>query len=108
LLETAVVTRFYRNLGLLQFRGPILRELFGLATWEELSIDLILPSNTDFVAIRVDAFEDVFNDLTTGEFDGHFADAVSLVTYVVPEPATGLLLACGLAMLSVRRRGWAV
>jgi hypothetical protein len=47
-------------------------------TWEPVVAELTLPANTDFVAVQVVAWEDVYNDVNQPEFDGHYADAVSL------------------------------
>lgn len=69
-------------------------------TWENISVDLILPIETDFIAIDVLAGENIFNDASGEEFDGHYADAVSLT--IIPEPATLLLV--GLGALTLRRK----
>jgi hypothetical protein len=47
-------------------------------TWELATIDLVLPTNTDFFVIEVAASENIFNDGGDPEFDGHYADAVSV------------------------------
>ncbi|GAJ14389.1 unnamed protein product, partial [marine sediment metagenome] len=73
------------------------------ARWEQGSTSLLLPAGTDFLSLRIMAVENIFNDGTMPEFDGHYADATYLDIDVIPEPATlGLLLVGGLAML--RRR----
>jgi len=53
-------------------------------TWEEISFDMQLPIETTFLVVKIAAREDVFNDYSYPEFDGHFADAVSVV--IVSEP----------------------
>ena len=64
---------------------------------------LELPANTDFVSIRILAFENVYEDATGVEFDGHYADGLSMT--IVPEPGTFLLVAMGgAAFLRKRRR----
>ena len=46
-------------------------------TWELCSVELALPTNTDFVTIGIYATEDIYNDLVLPEYDGHFADSVT-------------------------------
>jgi len=71
-----------------------------LATWETVALsDIPLPTTTTYVMLELLAREDVFNDATNPEFDGHYADAVSLMLTVVPEP-TGLVLVMS-ALMSV-------
>ena len=73
------------------------------STWEKLSIEpLEVPANTDYLAVLVVASENVFNDSSSPEFDGHYIDAVSL--FVVPEPASALLIGVLLASMSLRRK----
>lgn len=74
-----------------------------VATWESTSMALRLPSGTDYLCVIVYAAEDVYNDASGSEFDGHYADAVSLV--LVPEPATVALVVLGGVALLARRRG---
>jgi len=74
-----------------------------LSTWEELRVSMVLPVNTDFLAVEVCSDENVFNDSTGIEFDGHYADVVSLT--IIPEPSTLSLLSFGgLALVRKRRR----
>ena len=47
-------------------------------TWEEFSLQLNLPENTGFLMLGIRAHEDIYDDSVYPEFDGHFADAVSL------------------------------
>jgi len=54
------------------------------STWEFGSATLALPAETDFIGIKVLAVENVFNDATDPEFDGHYADAVSLTIVHIP------------------------
>ncbi len=71
-----------------------------VTTWELAAAELILPANTDFVAVGLRSIENIFNDddISGVAFDGHYADAVTL--NIVPEPGTVLLLALGgLALL---------
>jgi hypothetical protein len=48
------------------------------ATWEMLSSSLTLPPDSRYLAVWVFASEDVVNDSTDPEFDGHYVDAVGL------------------------------
>ncbi|MHC4621370.1 MAG: right-handed parallel beta-helix repeat-containing protein, partial [Planctomycetota bacterium] len=45
-------------------------------TWELTTIDLVLPANTDFLVVEIAARENIFNDTSDPELDGHYADAV--------------------------------
>ncbi len=75
-----------------------------VSTWESVATTpMVLPAETDYLEVEVVAWENVYNDVSTNEFDGHYADNVSLI--VTPEPATlGLLALGGLALLRRRRR----
>ena len=72
------------------------------STWEMVSTSLLLPTGTDFLAVRLAASENVFNDGIHPEFDGHYADLVS--ANIIPEPATLLLLSVGFLGLTRYRR----
>jgi parallel beta-helix repeat protein len=56
----------------------------AVATWELNATELVLPVNTEFVAIRLWANENIYND-GVGAFDGHYADDVTL--NIVQKPA---------------------
>jgi len=72
-------------------------------TWELVTAEINLPVNTDFVVIDINAVENVFSDPgDQQEFDGHFADGISLL--FVPEPATMILFGIGFALQLMRRR----
>jgi len=74
-----------------------------LNTWELAAVEMDLPVNTDFVVISINAIENVFSDPgDQQEFDGHYADGVSLL--FVPEPATMMLFGIGFALQLMRRR----
>ncbi|MEO1294375.1 MAG: PEP-CTERM sorting domain-containing protein [Cyanobacteria bacterium J06636_16] len=70
-----------------------------ITTWEQMGTDLLLPSETDFVALRIVAGENVFNDARGIEFDGHYADAIELNINQVPEPITVLGTAAALGFV---------
>jgi len=71
-----------------------------LNTWEQAGASLTLPTGTTFVGVRISSRENVSNDTSGVEFEGHYADNVNLTIYTgiasVPEPATLTLLAAGL------------
>jgi hypothetical protein len=46
------------------------------ATWQQAAVTLTLPPATDFVTVQVCAYENVSNDRSPPEFDGHYADQV--------------------------------
>lgn len=71
------------------------------STWELVETTLALPVDTEYVAIALNAQENIFNDIAGVEFDGHYADAVSLT--IVPEPTTICLLSLGTLALWRRR-----
>jgi hypothetical protein len=51
----------------------------SLVTWQPATATMLLPAATTYLAVALGATENVYNDLQGVEFDGHFADAVSLV-----------------------------
>ncbi len=58
-----------------------------VVSWETVAVTLPIPTNATYLALRIYAHENVFNDNGSGvtEFDGHFADDVSLI---IPLPCT--------------------
>lgn len=70
------------------------------STWELVALSALAPTGSTYVALQVNAIENIRNDTEGIEFAGHYADGVTLI----PEPSTALLLGFGLAGLS-RGRG---
>lgn len=70
--------------------------------WEEVSCSLHLPTDTTFLVVKIAADEDIFNDYSYPELDGHYADASSVE--IVPEPGTICLLGFGILGLLRRRK----
>ncbi len=56
---------------------PILTDA-DVETWEELTTTWLLPAGTTFLLIHTSATENITNDETDPEFDGHYADNLSL------------------------------
>jgi hypothetical protein len=74
------------------------------ATWEQASIsNYTLPVNTTFVTVEVNAIENIHNNTSTAEFDGQFADDVTMSVNSVPEPGNLLLGATACGFLGLRR-----
>lgn len=71
-------------------------------SWESLNLILDLPMNTDYIAFRISATENVYNDLDFPEFDGHFVDATSLT--IIPTPAAFAILLPALGLFATRKR----
>ena len=49
-----------------------------ISTWEMISAELQVPPGTEYICIIISARENNENDGTNPEFDGHFADNVSV------------------------------
>jgi len=52
--------------------------------WQQASLTNTLPAGTRYVAVEIYAFEDIFDDAADPEFDGHYADDLSLVLTLLP------------------------
>ena len=48
-------------------------------TWEPATAYLVLPPNTDFLVVEIAARENIFNDSSAPELDGHYADNVFVI-----------------------------
>ena len=79
-----------------QYKTPLAVNYTGhitdsnVATWELITGDLLLPVNTDFVAVLIYAAENIVNDAVNPELDGHYADDVTfdVIAPIVAEPST--------------------
>lgn len=56
----------------------------GGAQWQQALASMVLPPGTRYVLFEIYAYEDVSNEGTTAEFDGHYADDAALVMTVLP------------------------
>jgi hypothetical protein len=78
------------------------------STWEKLTAQLVLPTDTTFIIMYMFGFENVSPN-SSPELDGHYADLVSAsVNSTVPLPAALPMFAAGLCALGLlvrRRRG---
>ena len=88
----------------LAFSGAYIYADADIDSWEYCTAQLAIPVNTDFIAIDIRLGEDVFNDTSGVEFDGHYADAVTLT--IIPEPTTLLLFGFGSVLLTIGRGRW--
>jgi hypothetical protein len=80
----------------------------NVSTWEKLTAQLLLPSDTTFIILYMFANENV-SDADSPELDGHYADLVSAEITVpgnneVPLPAAVWLFGTGLGMMGAL--GW--
>ena len=53
-------------------------------TWERMTFSTVLPVGTRFVSLQLSAKENVRDNMSLPEFDGHFADDVSLDLFQAP------------------------
>lgn len=80
-----------------------------VSTWEEAAGTWRLPTDTKYLAVELFAYENVKNDGTFPEFDGHYADDafVAIRDTAIPEPSTvvlALLGGLGLVVYTYRKR----
>ncbi len=75
-----------------------------ISTWEQLSVSMMIPQNTDFISVWIAPQENVFNDRRGTEFDGHFADDVAVSFSVVPTPGSFAILSVASVACFRRRR----
>lgn len=94
--------------------GNTLGQIFGRIqadsdpdTWEHSKTTMNIPHAADYLSFEIIAEENVFNDTTLPEFDGHFGDAFTVKFDVVPEPGSLAIFgigALGLGVAGIRRR----
>lgn len=72
-----------------------------LTTWEALTTTLALPVGTQYITLHLAAVENVVNDWTGPEFQGHYADDVRMT--LTPAPGAAALAGIG-GLLAFRRR----
>jgi hypothetical protein len=96
----SIYSRYHSNDYLMLHTAYLPDSDADAATWEQIVLEKAIPVGTDFILLEVMAYENVYNDVSGTEFDGHFADMVSFT--IVPEPATVLLF--GLAGVLIRRK----
>jgi len=61
------------------------------SSWETATANLTLPSNTTYLAVDLLAFENIYANSTSPEFDGHYVDNAVVSLTVIPEPSTLLV-----------------
>jgi hypothetical protein len=52
--------------------------------WQPITVTGMLPLGTRYLAVEIYAYENIQNDLTDPEFDGHYADDLSLILTRLP------------------------
>lgn len=66
-----------------QIRSATINPAAG--AWQQLQVQFdVLPAGTRYVAVEIYPYEDVMDDGALPEFDGHYADDVSLVLTQLP------------------------
>lgn len=74
----------------------------NLATWETINNTLALPTSTQWAVIHLAAVENVLDENSGIEFQGHYADEVRLT--LVPAPGSMALVGLGGVLCARRRR----
>jgi len=76
-------------------------------TWEAVSVQWLIPAGTNYLSFAIASQENIFNDTSGTEFDGHYADSVSLSLSfaAVPVPPAVWLFGSGLiGLVGMARR----
>ncbi len=73
-------TQFNQSTHLGRGRGAVISD-GDPNTWQSATAELTLPVGTDFIAVVAAAEENIYNDTTEPEFDGHYCDAVTLEVF---------------------------
>lgn len=82
-------------------------ELFAdgdVNTWEELTNVARVPTTATYVGVQVAAVENVANDVSGIEFDGHYADLVRVQLISAPNVISLLVLASLSALFKQKKR----
>jgi len=105
--DTAFLLEFRASPGVTLASSQLISDNDPMS-WEELTLDYLLPVDFTSIYIAIVAQENIFNDMS-GEFDGHFADLVTLTLTTpspneVPLPAALPLFVLGAGVLGAARR----
>jgi hypothetical protein len=68
--------RYDASAWLAEATGPLLSRA---DQWQRVGVELALPAGTTYLLVEICASEDMFDDGEGAEFDGHYADDLSLV-----------------------------
>jgi hypothetical protein len=68
--------RYDASAWLVEATGPLLSRA---NQWQRVGVELALPAATTYLLVEICASEDMFDDGAGAEFDGHYADDLSLV-----------------------------
>lgn len=75
-----------------------------ISTWELVEHDFLIPVGTTKLRLQLHASENIYNDTSGVEFDGHYGDNASLAISVIPEPASVCLISLFLSGVCFTRR----
>lgn len=89
--------------GFLDMERSFIQSDADTGTWERVAVELMVPRGTDYISVWVAPQENVYNDTTGIEFDGHFVDDIMVRFTQIPAPGTLVLAGFG-GLLVLRRR----